>query len=74
MDAHDINGDGLVDVCEMANYMRFLNIPQGQCMEEARAEIEYILDAAEVKAEPSYISQDEFVTFSLAVIDSTDPQ
>ena len=43
-------------------------------MDEARAEIEYILDAADVTAEPSYISQDEFVAYSLAVIDSTDAQ
>ena len=27
MDAHDLNGDGLVDVCEMANYLRYLQIP-----------------------------------------------
>ena len=44
-----MNGDGRVDACEMARYLHYLQIPESQCMQEAQAEIDYILGAATPK-------------------------
>ena len=71
-DSHDLNGDGVIDVCEMAKYLRYLKIPRNQCFEEARAEIEYILDSSKIYDEPSYFNQDEFIAYSLLALKAVD--
>ena len=44
MEAHDINGDGLIDDCELAKLLKYFGVPRVQSHEKAQNKIQTILN------------------------------